>query len=181
VTRSDVDVLYELEQGGRLGWEIEDLADELSEVLGRPVDLVSLGALHPPTQGHRAGGGVASLCRRELLLLEEMAEAAEQAHRLVDGVALESLAEDPRAARGVALELYGSWRSSGLSCPSSSRTATRRCPWRQPVRLRNRIVHGLRSIDLEILHTTALSQLPEFAAEVRRLLAALSDEDTMMD
>jgi uncharacterized protein len=43
---SDVDVLYELAPGARLGWEIEDLADELSAVLGRPVDLVSRRALH---------------------------------------------------------------------------------------------------------------------------------------
>jgi predicted nucleotidyltransferase len=43
---SDVDVLYELRPGHRLGWEIEDLADELSEVLGRPVDLVSRTGLH---------------------------------------------------------------------------------------------------------------------------------------
>lgn len=26
-------------------------------------------------------------------------------------------------------------------------------PWEQPVRLRNRIVHGYWSIDLEVLHT----------------------------
>jgi len=43
---SDVDVLYELQPGRRLGWEIEDLSDELSELFGRPVDLVSRGALH---------------------------------------------------------------------------------------------------------------------------------------
>lgn len=43
---SDVDVLYELAPGARLGWEVEDLTDELSEVLGRPVDLVSRRSLH---------------------------------------------------------------------------------------------------------------------------------------
>lgn len=43
---SDVDVLYELAPGARLGWAIEDLSDELSEVLGRRVDLVSRRALH---------------------------------------------------------------------------------------------------------------------------------------
>lgn len=43
---SDVDVLYELAPGARLGWGIEALADELAEVLGRPVDLVSRNALH---------------------------------------------------------------------------------------------------------------------------------------
>jgi predicted nucleotidyltransferase len=43
---SDVDVLYELRPGRRLGWEIEDLTDELTQVFGRPVDLVSWAALH---------------------------------------------------------------------------------------------------------------------------------------
>ncbi|HEX3828570.1 MAG TPA: nucleotidyltransferase family protein [Sporichthyaceae bacterium] len=43
---SDVDLLYELTPGARLGWEIESLADALSEVFGRPVDLVSRRSLH---------------------------------------------------------------------------------------------------------------------------------------
>lgn len=43
---SDVDVLYELLPGRRLGWEIEQFAEELSEVFGRPVDLVAMSALH---------------------------------------------------------------------------------------------------------------------------------------
>jgi uncharacterized protein len=38
---SDIDILYTMKPGGRLGWEIEDLADELSARLGRRVDLVS--------------------------------------------------------------------------------------------------------------------------------------------
>lgn len=43
---SDIDLLYDLRPGVRLGWEVEDLADELAEALGRPVDLVSRRALH---------------------------------------------------------------------------------------------------------------------------------------
>lgn len=39
-------LLYELEPGTRLGWDIEKFADELSELLGRRVDLVSRNALH---------------------------------------------------------------------------------------------------------------------------------------
>lgn len=44
---SDVDLLYTLKPGARLGWEIADLEDKLSETLGRRVDLVSRRALHP--------------------------------------------------------------------------------------------------------------------------------------
>jgi predicted nucleotidyltransferase len=43
---SDLDLLYTLAPGVRLGWEIEDLASDLEAVLGRPVDLVSRRALN---------------------------------------------------------------------------------------------------------------------------------------
>lgn len=40
---SDVDILVELEEP--IGWELVDLQDRLEEVLGRRVDLVTVGAL----------------------------------------------------------------------------------------------------------------------------------------
>lgn len=46
-TDSDLDLLYDMRSGARLGWEIADLADELSDLFGRPVDLVSRRAIHP--------------------------------------------------------------------------------------------------------------------------------------
>ena len=49
-------------------------------------------------------------------------------------------------------------------------------PRQQPARLRNRIVHGYWSIDLEILHTTATEQLPAFASELRNALDSLTAE-----
>jgi hypothetical protein len=45
-TRAIIDILYELAPGSRLGWDIEDLADELTQLLGRRVDLISRNALH---------------------------------------------------------------------------------------------------------------------------------------
>ena len=38
---SDVDLLYVLKPGTRLGFRLFDLEDELSALLGRPVDLVA--------------------------------------------------------------------------------------------------------------------------------------------
>ena len=43
---SDIDLLYTLAPGSRLGWAIEDLSAELTEILGHPVDLISRGALN---------------------------------------------------------------------------------------------------------------------------------------
>jgi hypothetical protein len=47
---SDIDVLYTLRPGSKLGWEIEQLADELGDLFGRKVDLISLRSLHPLLQ-----------------------------------------------------------------------------------------------------------------------------------
>ncbi|WP_052302650.1 nucleotidyltransferase family protein [Cellulomonas flavigena] len=44
---SDIDVLYDLLPGRHLTWEVVDAADEMAEILGRPVDLVSRRAVHP--------------------------------------------------------------------------------------------------------------------------------------
>lgn len=49
---SDLDLLYTLAEGARLGWEIDDLTTELEAIVGRPVDLVAPAALHPLIRGH---------------------------------------------------------------------------------------------------------------------------------
>lgn len=43
---SDVDLLYVLAPAARVGWEIENLADELGVLFGKRVDLVSKRYLH---------------------------------------------------------------------------------------------------------------------------------------
>jgi len=65
---------------------------------------------------------------------------------------------------------------SSAKLPVSFPTRSRRFPevaWQQPVRLRNRIIHGYWSIDLQVLHTTAGKQLPAFTENLRRTLATL--------
>ena len=46
-------------------------------------------------------------------------------------------------------------------------------PSAQPVRLRNRIIHGYWSIDLDILITTANDLLPAFVAQLGAARSAL--------
>ena len=52
---SDIDLLFSLKPGMRLGWEIEDLTEGLSEILGRRVDLVSRRAIHRRMRDHEIG------------------------------------------------------------------------------------------------------------------------------
>lgn len=48
---SDLDLLYDTAPGARLGWEIDDFAEELATLFGRPVDLVSRRAINPRLRG----------------------------------------------------------------------------------------------------------------------------------
>lgn len=61
---SDVDVLIEFEPGKTPGWEFVDLRDELTQLVKRPVDLVTVTALRNPFR------------RREILRTRRLAYAA---------------------------------------------------------------------------------------------------------
>jgi uncharacterized protein with HEPN domain len=112
--------------------------------------------------------------QRDLLLLTEMIDAAEQAQRLVEGITVRQLEAD-RQRRDA---LLWNFTVLGEAAGQISEDVRARFPdivWQQPQRLRNRIVHGYWSIDLAVLHTTATGQLPAFAASLRRALSALSE------
>jgi uncharacterized protein with HEPN domain len=112
--------------------------------------------------------------QRDILLLTEMIDAAQQAQQLTADVTVSQLEAD-RNRRDA---LLWNFTVLGEAAGQLSAEVIDRFPelaWRQPVRLRNRIVHGYWSIDLEVLHTTATEQLPEFAADLRAVLSALTD------
>lgn len=50
-------------------------------------------------------------------------------------------------------------------------------PWRNPARLRNRVVHGYWSVDVGVLHTTASEQLGDFADQLREAEALLTADE----
>lgn len=114
--------------------------------------------------------------RRELLLIGEMIEAAEHAHALVAGIDLAALAADGQRRDALL------WNFTVLGEAAAQRDAAvkARFPeveWARPSQLRNRIIHGYWSIDVEILHTTALDMLPAFTAQLRKVLVQLDAED----
>jgi len=92
--------------------------------------------------------------QRDILLLTEMIDAAEQAHQLADGITVSKLETD-RQRRDA---LLWNFTVLGEAAGQVSEEVKERFPdiaWQQPQRLRNRIVHGYWSIDLAVLHTTA--------------------------
>ncbi len=112
---------------------------------------------------------------RELLLLAEMIDAAEEAHRLVTGLKVESIAAD-RQRRDA---LLWNFTVLGEAASQMSELFKKKYPgvnWSRPSQLRNRIVHGYWSIDLSILQTTAVKDLPGFAAQLRTILQECDDD-----
>ncbi|MEQ8716753.1 MAG: DUF86 domain-containing protein [Acidimicrobiales bacterium] len=110
--------------------------------------------------------------RRELLLLGEMIEAAEQAQALVSGFDLEEFSSD-RQRRDALLWNFTVLGEAAAQLDQSVKERFPEIPWTRPARLRNRIIHGYWSIDLEILHTTATDVLPELVDQLRTALGVL--------
>jgi uncharacterized protein with HEPN domain len=113
--------------------------------------------------------------QRDILLLNEMIEAAEQAQRLVAGHTAAEVGAD-RMRRDSLLWNFTVLGEAATLVSSETKARFPEIPWRNPARLRNRVVHGYWSVDVEILHTTAAEQLGEFIRLLRDALAALKRE-----
>lgn len=112
--------------------------------------------------------------RRDVLLLTEMIDAAEQAQRLVSGFTVTQLEADRQRRDALLWNFTVLGEAAGQLSPAL-KDRFPDVPWAQPVRLRNRVIHGYWSIDLEILHATATEQLPAFTDELREALRSLAE------
>ena len=113
--------------------------------------------------------------QRDALLIDEMIDAAIKSSRSSHGP---TWASSPTIESGVTRLLWN-FTVLGEAASQVSDAVVQRIsevPWRQPILLRNRIVHGYWSIDLGILLATATNQLPDFVTRLRVARAGLDDE-----
>ena len=113
--------------------------------------------------------------QRDVLLLGEILEAAERLLKLVEGRSVDDIAED-EVRRDAMLWNFTVLGEATGQLSDELRAAHDDVGWQRPVQLRNRIVHGYWSIDLEILLSTARNDLPAFVRAVRRVVEA-TDRD----
>lgn len=117
------------------------------------------------------------MARREILLLGEMIDAAEQAQVLVQGRTVIDI-ENDRHVRDALLWNFTVLGEAAAQLPDQFKRRHPAVNWSRPSQLRNRIVHGYWSIDMGILHTTATDDLPAFCGwrggppGVRRILGS---------
>jgi len=113
--------------------------------------------------------------QRDLLLLDEMIDAAEQARTLVAGHTVAEIESD-RLRRDALLWNFTVLGEAATLVSDETKVRFPDVPWRNPARLRNRVVHGYWSVDISVLHTTASEQLGEFVRMLRVAVAELSEE-----
>jgi uncharacterized protein with HEPN domain len=114
--------------------------------------------------------------RRDQLFLAEMIDAAEQAHRLAGETSVEDLSKD-RRRRDALMWNFTVLGEASTQVSDELKSRFKDVGWQQPSRLRNRVVHGYWTIDLEILHVTAIDFLPGFIASLRTVLLAIETDD----
>ena len=108
--------------------------------------------------------------QRDRLLLAEMIEAAQRAISLVGGSVFELEQDETR--RDAVLWNFTVLGEAAGQISEEIRLRHLGVAWQNPVRLRNRIVHGYWSIDLELLYTTATELLPDFVAALQSVVAS---------
>lgn len=106
--------------------------------------------------------------RRESLLFNEIIAASERAHDIAARHTVEDLATSLDARDALLWNLTVVGEAVG-QLPDALRAEHPSVPWSQPVRLRNRIVHGYWSVDLDVIHSVALSDLPGFLEQIRSI------------
>lgn len=110
--------------------------------------------------------------RREVLLLEEMIDAARQAMTLAEGRVVSDFETD-RIRRDALLWNFTVLGEAAGQLPEVLKGAHSQVNWARPSQLRNRIVHGYWSVDMDILLVTAEVDLPGFVAQLVDVLKDL--------
>lgn len=114
--------------------------------------------------------------QRDRLLLAEVIDAAE---RLVELTAERTPADFDfdRDRRDALLWNFTVLGEAVAQLSEAVKAAHPDVEWSDPVRVRNRIVHGYWSVDLEVLVATARDDLPAFIERIRNAGAAATDEE----
>jgi len=110
--------------------------------------------------------------RRDPLLLAEMIDASERIIALAGRLD----PDRPDADRDLLEALLWNFTVLGEASGSVSdqlRADHPEVPWTDPVRLRNRIVHGYWSVDVDVLVSAARDDVPDLVAALR----AIEQED----
>ena len=114
--------------------------------------------------------------RRDRLLIDEMIDAAQRIVDLVGDLSADDIAIN-RERRDAILWNFTVLGEAATSISEQTRALRPDTDWRDPARLRNRIVHGYWSVDLDVIVVAARHDVPVLLQELRIVAAALAAMD----
>lgn len=108
---------------------------------------------------------------RDHAYLRDMLDSAREAMSFVQGLNSSALENDRKLALALVQELAIIGEAAGKVSPEVTRSAPQ-IPWSKIVGMRNRLIHGYREVDLEVVWKAVTEDLPSLAADLERLLGA---------
>lgn len=108
--------------------------------------------------------------KREFLdFLEDILDAMDKAEAMLSDVDLETFKDDYQINFAVvrALEIIG---EATKRLPESFRDQYSEIPWKDMAGMRDRIIHGYDTVNLEIVWATVKNRIPELKPEIQQIL-----------
>lgn len=110
--------------------------------------------------------------RSEKLFITEMIQAIGKIREIVDSTTSEELNQNS-ILQDALLWNFSVLGEAASKLSEDFRRDNSQVNWRRPIDMRNRIIHGYWSIDIDLLVVTAEDDLPEYQASLRAILERL--------
>lgn len=104
--------------------------------------------------------------------LEDVIEAIAKIDRYTEGMTFETFAEDDKTVDAV-LRNFEVLGEAAKNVPEGIRAGYSEVPWAEMAGMRDKLIHGYATVDLEIVWTTIETDLPEIHPELRSIVAEL--------
>lgn len=101
--------------------------------------------------------------------LEDVIDAGEKILRFTDGMAYGDFVEDEKTVDAV-LRNFGVLGEATKNLPTDLTEDYEDIPWTEMAGMRDRLIHGYATVDLEIVWTTIETDLPEMLPKLRSVL-----------
>ena len=169
---SDVDLLVQY-GGGGFSARI-DLADELEDLLSRPVDVVPDDSLKWYAEPRDPGPGSATVKggeRTDAQRLEDMQDALRRLAGLTEGMSKVQFLGDPRTQDAVAFRIMALGEAAGR-ISKRTRNANPKVNWRRLSGFRNEPAHEYFALPPGRLWDFVQDELPNLASKIRKVRGA---------
>lgn len=106
--------------------------------------------------------------------LEDVLEAAEKIDRFTEGMTYETFIDDEKTVDAV-LRNFEVMGEAAKNVPDDLREEHDHVPWAEMAGMRDKLIHGYTTVDLEIVWTTVNEDVPELIPAVRAVLDDLDE------